>query len=434
MNRRNDRTVEDNVGHKTDRLTVVDELFLHRHRGLGLPSVMQGLWRTDDHVGAPLLISLHDALSHGPLGRRVVRSKVPGARPRFEPTTVTYPLRYTHDALGEGEILGWADTQAEIDLDPVRAPGWALGAAPTADGGTVVSLVCSHVLTDARGLIEAVADALAGKIDATENDRASDAHDSDLRDALRLTGRVAKGLRNVRFGRPLGSAPASPPTPPSRPVRSKARTALVDVDAAAWDDAANTAGGTPNSLFLSLTTGIARRAGIMLPLRIAVPIDKRDTATMSNGVTMTEVVADDGDTPATLRTKASAAYRTPPEGAPYGIPEEILQLMPDRVAARLARGAGERDLLCSNIGRTPPLLDTFGPHRSGGVAMRAMHPGLEKLEVSTPTKLSSYLSRNRNIYSLALVALDEDAFPDGATLRRCLDDELVARGLEPVHW
>ncbi|MEE2059810.1 hypothetical protein [Rhodococcus artemisiae] len=428
MNRRNDLPAEHTVGTRTDRLTVVDEIFLHKHRGLGLPSVMQGVWRTDDHIGAPLLISLHDALSQGPLGRRVVRSKIPGARPHFEPTTVSYPVRYTNDPLGDGDILDWADAQAEVDLDPSHAPGWALAAAPIAGGGTVVSLVCSHVLTDARGLIDAVTDALAGKGIATEDDGSSAASESDLRDALQLTGRVVRGLRNVRFGN-SGEDP-----PPPHIVRSKARTALVDVDAATWDDVAHAAGGSSNSLFLAITTGIATRAGLALPLRIAIPVDVRESGGAPNGVMITELVVDEGDTAATLRAKTSAAYHTPREAAPYGIPDEILHLMPDRVAAHLARESVERELMCSNIGRTPPLFDAFGPHPSRGVAMRAMHPGLDTLQVSTPTKLSSYLNRNRGTYSLALVALDEDAFPDTAALRRYVDDEMGARGLEPAHW
>lgn len=431
MNRRNDRTIEHTVGPETDRLTVVDEIFLHKHRGLGLPSVMQGLWRTDDHIGAPLLISLHDGLSQGPLGRRVVRSKVPGARPHFEPTTVSYPVRYTNDPLGDGEILDWADAQAEVDIDPSHAPGWALAASPIAGGGTVVSLVCSHVLTDARGLIDAVTDALAGKGIATEAGP-SDASDSDLRDALQLTGRVVKGLRSVRLGNTSGRESKSP-LPPPHIVRSKARTALVDVDAAAWDEAARDAGGSANSLFLAITTGIARRAGLALPLHIAIPVDAHEP-TVASGVTMTELVADQDDTATTLRAKASAAQHTPREAAPYGLPDEVLQLVPARVAAHLARESAERDLMCSNIGRTPPLFDAFGPHAGRGVATRAMHPGLDTLQVSTPTRLSSYLNRNRGTYSLALVALDEDAFPDTATLRRCVDEELGALGLEPVHW
>lgn len=406
-----------------NRLSVVDEIFLYRHRGLGLPTVMQGLWRTDDTVGAPLLISLHDALSQGPLGRRVVQPRVPGARPRFEPSTVSYPLRYSPEALAADGILPWADAQTEIDVDPAHAPGWSLSAANTAAGGTAVSLVCSHVLTDARGLITAVTDALAGRVQRPSDDRAS-----DLRDALRLVGRVGKGLRHVHRRR------GTDDTPPPRPVRKPPRTALIDVDADAWDSAAEAGHGTANSLFLAIVGGIARRAGIAYPLRIAVPVDTRDTGSDSNHVTMTSVVLDSDDTPATIRTKATRAYRKPRESAPYGIPDEILQLVPDRLAARLAKGAGERDLLCSNIGRAPQSLDTFGPHPTAGLAMRAMHPGLAAAPAESSTRLSAYLSRQSTRYTLALVALDEDHFPDRSSLRAYTEAEFADRGLTPQHW
>lgn len=409
-----------------DRLTVVDELFLHRHRGRGLPSVMQGLWRTDDTIGAPLLISLHDALSRGPLGRRVVLPGTPGARPRFEPTVACYPLRYGTDPIPVDDLLTWADEQADIDVDPSRHPGWALVAAPLDDGGTVVSLVCSHVLSDARGLITAVADALAGRID-TPVARSRRARAADLRDAAQLVRRVTAGLRHVRFAR----TPKAP-VPAPLPVRARPRTAIVDVDAAAWDGA--TDGGTANSLFLAVTAGIALRAGIPDPVDISVPVDARDGTTVANGVTMAAVTATADDTPASLRVKASAAYRQPRESAPHGIPEEILQLMPDRLAARLARGAGERDLLCSNIGRTPELLDTFGPHRCVGLALRAVHPGLGTVRARTATRLSAYLCRHRDVYTIAFVALDEHAFPDRATLRAHIDTELAARALPAHHW
>ncbi|RIK00071.1 MAG: hypothetical protein DCC47_22565, partial [Acidobacteria bacterium] len=289
-----------------NRLSVVDEIFLYRHRGLGLPVALQGLWRTGDTVGAPLLISLHDALGRGPLGRRVVRPHVPGARPRLEPGLRSYPLRYPPEPIPTA----------------TRVEG----------GGTVVSLVCSHVLADARGLIDAVADALAERIRPSDPERVS-----DLRDAARLVRRVARGLRRARWSPTTGK----PPRP--RPIRSPARTALLDVDALAWDTAADTAGGTPNSLFLALATGVAHRAGLDWPVRIAVPVDGRTAAPglpgAGNGVTMTEVVVDASDTPASIRHHARAAYTRGREGAPHGLPDEALQLLPDRLAARLAAGA-----------------------------------------------------------------------------------------------
>ncbi|NGP05464.1 hypothetical protein G6038_08175, partial [Rhodococcus sp. 14C212] len=225
-----------------------------------------------------------------------------------------------------------------------------------------------------------------------------------------------------------------------RPIRSPARTALLDVDATAWDAAADAAGGTPNSLFLALAAGIAHRAGLDWPLRIAVPVDGRTAAPglpddgAGNDVTMTEVVVDASDTPASLRHRARDAYIRRREGAPHGLPDEVLQLLPDRLAARLAAGAGERDLLCSNIGPLPPVLDGFGPHRTTGVATRVVHPGLATARASTSTRLAAYLCRQGDRYTLALVALDDEHFPTRAALRADTDAGLAAHGLHGRHW
>src|SRR5690606_34834977 len=128
------------------RLTVVDEIFLRTHRGLGTPIALQGLWRTSDRVEVELLEDLHARLRRGPLGRRVVRARVPGARRSWRPTVRAHPLDL-HGEIAASDVLGWADTLG-ADLDPEYAPGWRLSSAPLDDGGTVIALTCSHVLAD----------------------------------------------------------------------------------------------------------------------------------------------------------------------------------------------------------------------------------------------------------------------------------------------
>ena len=398
-------------------------MFLHRHKGTGLPSVMQGLWRTDETVDATLLLSLHDVLSEGPLGRRVIRSRVPGARPRFEPSTHVHPLRYPATPIPDDELLAWADAHADVNVDPELGPGWALAATRLTSGGTALSIVCSHVLTDARGFVRAVADALADRPRRPDPRRGS-----DLRDALQLVRRVGRGLRRMKY------TPRAEKPPAPRPVRAQPRTALVDVDAESWQKLAAAEEGTPNALLLAVSAGVARRARIPFPLRISIPVDDRGEGTVSNGVSMVGISVDDGDTVATIRSHAAHAYSQPREGAPHNMPAEILQLLPDRFAARLSRGAGERDLLCSNIGAVPRELTSLGPYRTTGIAMRAMHPGLGTRPARTATRLSVYACHTDEWYTLAFVALDEEHFPDTATLRTYVRAELTARGLEPRSW
>lgn len=406
-----------------NRLSVVDEMFLHRHKGTGLPSVMQGLWRTDETVDATLLLSLHDVLSEGPLGRRVVRPRVPGARPRFEPNTHVHPLRYPATPIPDDELLAWADEHANVDVDPELGPGWAVAATRLTSGGTALSIVCSHVLTDARGFVRAVADALADRPRRPDPGRRS-----DLRDAMQLFRKVGSGLRRVKYT-PRTEKPPAPQTVHSRP-----RTALVDVDAAQWKAVAAAEDGSPNALLLAVSAGVARRARIPFPVRISVPVDDRKEGTVSNGVSMVGITVDDGDTLASIRARAAHAYSQPREGAPHNMPAEILQLLPDRIAARVTRGAGERDLLCSNIGVVPRELTTLGPYRTTGIAMRAMHPGLDTRPARTTTRLSVYACHTDERYTLAFVALDEERFPDTATLRTYVRAELAGRGLEPHFW
>ncbi len=398
-------------------------MFLHRHKGTGLPSVMQGLWRTDETVDATLLLSLHDVLSEGPLGRRVVRPRLPGARPRFEPSTHVYPLRYPPTPIPDDELLRWADEHANVSVDPELGPGWALAAAHLTGGGTALSIVCSHVLTDARGFVRAVADALADRPRRPDPRR-----NSDLRDAMQLIRRVGRGLRGARY------TPRPEKPPASRTVRMPPRTVVFDIESAVWNRVAKAADGTPNALLLAVSTGVARRAGLAFPLRISIPVDDRGGGTVSNGVSMVGISLDEGDTVAEIRARASQAYARPREGAPHNMPAEILQLLPDRFAARVSQGAGERDLLCSNIGRVPTELTTLGPYRATGIAMRAMHPGLDVHPARTATRLSVYSCHTDQRYTLAFVALDEEHFPDRSTLHAHVRTELSERGLEPRSW
>jgi hypothetical protein len=91
--------------------------------------------------------------------------------------------------------------------------------------------------------------------------------------------------------------------------------------------------------------------------------------------------------------------------SPGGLPEELLQVIPDRLAHALSKGAGERDILCSNIGTLPSSLFTLGPHHCTGVAARAIHPALTANRLPR-TRLSGYLCRIADDYILSLVGLD----------------------------
>lgn len=418
---------------------MVDEIFLRRHHGYGLPIVMQGLWRSADAVDVRVLEAVHEALSRGALGRRVVRPRVPGARMRWEASTATHPLRYeTHPV---EDVVTWADARADVDVDPEYGPAWALSAAPTPDGGTAISLVCSHVVADARGLVSAAAAALTG-----ESPAPAPARTSDVSDAARTVGGVLIDGTTASLGlvfsahrrrelREFREAAAADRRPDSTHVTTGTVSAILDVDTAAWDATAAAGGGTANSLFISLVTAVADAAGVPMPLHISVPVDTRASHTVDNAMVITEVVASPDDSLSDIRRLSREAFARPPMGAPSGFPEEIAQILPDGIANRLTVGAGERDALCSNIGRLPRSLTSLGPYRTTGVATRAMHPGLSAdRPASTTTRLSGYLCSTDDIYTLSLVGVDPQHFGDPGRLRDLAVAELAKRGLAARPW
>ncbi|WP_336084365.1 hypothetical protein [Nocardia sp. SSK8] len=425
-----------------DRLTVVDEIFLRTHRDLGTPIALQGLWRIPDPMSPTLLSAIHDQLRTGPLGRRVLRPRVPGARRAWRPNTRAHPLDlhgfpppadiHTNPGLDhplrEDAILPWADTLG-TGLDPEYGPGWRLSAARLHDGGTVVALTCSHALADARGLIHAVAAAL--------DDLTTDATTGDpLRQSMRSSGRsdwadawsqwstvITGTARALRQGIPKPPAAAAPDHLPGRAVHGT----LLTFDAAEWDSIAAESGGTPNSLFIHLVANILWENGFPHPVITAsLPVDTRDEPRVDNDLAVTAIDIVRTDTPATLRAKARDAYLRRMT-SPAGLPEEILQVIPDRWAHALSKGAGERDILCSNIGTLPDTLRTVGPHHCDRVAARAIHPNLRDFP---RTQLSGYLSRLADTYTLALVSLS--AHPE--TLADAISRACHTTGPTPNHW
>ncbi|MEU4316374.1 hypothetical protein [Nocardia sp. NPDC024068] len=461
------------------RLSVVDEIFLRTHRGMGTPIALQGLWRTGDPVAPAELHRLHEALRGGPLGRRVERSRVPGARAQWRRNESAHPIGFAPAPLAPAEVVRWAETLGE-DLDPAREPGWRLAAAPVTDGGTVVALTCSHVLADARGLIIAAEQALAvltggrgepdrapvaGPDPTSVADRAGGAEQgreqsaeptggpvagllqSDWADAAWVWGRVLRGtsraaVQGVRgashaAGRGNGAPDLSDTNLSNLPAAGTSNLPvsglILRCSAAEWERIAAESGGTANSLFIWLVAQTLWAAGFPRDrIAASLPVDTRDEPRVDNDLAVTEIVLRPTDGPAAIRAKSRAAYEYR-MSSPAGLPEEFLHLVPDRVAYRLSRGAGERDILCSNIGVIPPALHMFGTHECTGVATRAIHPGLT-YGGRPRTRLSGYLCRYRDDYILTLAGLYPERVADSGALHRFVTGIAARAGLPLAPW
>ncbi|GAB2721378.1 hypothetical protein GCM10027089_51620 [Nocardia thraciensis] len=393
---------------------------------MGTPIALQGLWRTADQVEPKVLERVHSALRSGPLGRRVVRPRLPGARPYWRANDRAHPLRIAELPIPQAGLLDWADAQG-FDLDPEFGPGWRLAAARVDGGGSIVSLTCSHALADGRGLVTAVDLALTGVVP-----EAGAAH-SDWADARHQWSTVLGGTaRALRHG-----VPKRPQAPEARVATGLSEHAtygaVLQIPAADWDLVGAGRGGTANTLFVHLVANMLWDSGFPgSSIAASLPVDTRDEPRVDNDMAMTEVVVTRADNPATLREKCRAAYEHRMSG-PEGLPEELLQVLPERVAYTLSRGAGERDILCSNIGPLPAALTRLGPHRCTGVATRAIHPGLRPTELPR-TRLSAYLSRSGHTYTLALVGLDPDRIGSAAALTDLATTALERLDLPHTRW
>ncbi|MGQ4616643.1 hypothetical protein [Nocardia sp. R7R-8] len=411
------------------RLSVVDEIFLRSHRGLGTPIALQGLWRTADRVDPALLERVHAALRTGPLGRRVVRPRVPGARRAWRPNVRAYPIERAQDVVPVGELLDWADAQG-AGLDPEYGPGWRLSTAALDDGGSVVSLVCSHALADGRALVLAVDDALGG---ARMRPTDTAGRDSDWSDALRQWSIVLRGTAAaLRHGIPRQTAAPSRDARP-RGADNTTHSAILQCPAAEWERVAARDGGTANSLFIHLVATVLRDSGFPgETIEASLPVDTRAEPRVDNDLAMTRIAITRAETPATIRALARSAYEHR-MSAPNGMPEELLQVIPDRWAYALSKGAGERDILCSNIGTLPASLLELGPHRCTGVAARAIHPGLTTARLPR-TRLSGYLCRIGDDYVLSLVSLDPERIVSAGALRELALRAVRSVGLPADAW
>ncbi|MFI5780532.1 hypothetical protein [Nocardia sp. NPDC051570] len=406
------------------RLSVVDEIFLRTHRGMGTPIALQGLWRTAGPVEPELLRQVHSALRVGPLGRRVVRGRVPGARRYWRNNDRAHPLRIEQRPLPMDELWQWADAQG-AELDPEFGPGWRLSAARLTDRSSVVSLTCSHALADGRGLVIAVDRALRGA-----SDTEALVVQSDWADARRQWSTVLSGtLGALRHGIP--SRPAT--SAPREDSDATTHSAVLQIPAADWELTAAARSGTPNSLFVYAVAQMLWDSGFgESTITASIPVDTRGEPRVDNDMAMTEIAVTRSDTPDTIREKCRAAYEHRMT-SPGGLPEEILQVLPDRWAHALSRGAGERDILCSNIGALPASLSQLGPHRCTGVAARAIHPGLSPAHLPR-TRLSAYLSRTAHSYTLALVSLDPARIRSHTALRDLGLDVLGDLDLPANPW
>ena len=430
---------------RANRLTYDDDLFLRSRRVLGVPLVNQTVWRFPEPVDINRLEALHQRLSAGRLDRVAVGPRVPGARPHWVRSGVSAPLVVDTVPVADDGVLAWADDATRLPLDPVAGPTWALRAAPTTGGGSVLSYLTSHVVADGGAHLAALSAAARGAAEPRlpRDDVGPVRRRDDARDAAHQLRRSVRGAttawQRARTPRPPLEGQRSADTPPRAPAPGDdaaydVPTAVIDCSAADWERAAAAEGGTSNSLLVALGVEVLLglgRAEAGRPVRVAVPVDLRTgsedlRANATAGVSVavaTRLVGGVGRAAGLEQVRAATRreLRARSEGTrhdPLEPWQPLLQMVPDRAVARLARDQSAPLCLCSNLGELDEDYRAPLGVRPMSVAMRSVTPGATRGQLRrTRGGISAWWSRHGERATLSVV---------------CLDPELPAERLTPL--
>lgn len=236
-------------------------------------------------------------------GRRLVEALLPGAPPHWRADPRPPEVDLAPATVPAADQDRWLGREISQPLDPVHGPAWRVVAAATSDGAGLLLLVAHHAYANGSELVAAVR--AAGRHDPTSALPPAPAAPSLRRPALTtsaadVAGRAARSLRGTgRLGRELVTVPwARGPLGGDLAAVRDALLALADhrsrrlaprtdapviglvatIDAAAWDAAAATHGGTGNSLQIAIAANLVRHARLARgdteddPVRVRVPM------------------------------------------------------------------------------------------------------------------------------------------------------------------
>lgn len=443
-----------------NRLTADDDLFLKLHSLYGNALVNQLAWRFDEPLPHPVLTRLHAHLAQGFLARRVHPARLPFARPYWLPATDSLPLDLDTAPVAEDDVLDWFFDRGRVDFDPATGRVWQLSAAPTASGGTLVSLVTSHVVSDGGAVLFAVGDALARLAAHEQPDRATSSGHlvgtaprnplrANLSDAAGQTRAIKRGIRAAIASRTV-TEPARNPRPPLPELPHPARWAPADlvaqIDLDQWEAVARRHHGTTNGLLIAVGAGLLGRTGrvgdaaeirVDVPHSLRVPGDPRANATTGLPIALTYRAGEPIDL-AVVRTavkQAATAYRDPATTPALQHLQPLQMVLPQAVLRWFARTAKAPECLCTNLGESALGVADFAGHRATAVLMRpvvcANDPAMfRRVEVGVNLSFST----DGHTVTLAVTGADPDRFPTRASLREQLTAELASWGLRPHYW
>ncbi|MEK8072218.1 hypothetical protein [Rhodococcoides navarretei] len=460
-----------------ERLTYDDDLFLRMECVLGVPVVNQIVWKFDGAVALDALESMWRMLAAGPIDRSVRRTRMPGARDSWTAARRSADPVAIGSSIDRTAVDRWIEDEAAVTLDPIGGPAWRLSATSVDGGGTIVSLVGSHVVGDGGALTSAAAAALAGRAvpddfvrvglddDSASSMALSGADVSDglgrigasLSGAARAIGRTAVETARARFTASAGRSNAAPDSTSADPDRPRVlvapengawvpSTVVVDCLSSQWSAAAASKGGSSNSLLVAVVLGILTGSGRITTedrVRVALPVSTRTTGDRrANATSGVSIHVDAGgaylDDLGAIRASSKQAFRTQADRTvttTFELLKPLMQLLPDAIVAKLAASGSAPLCLCSNLGARGAALRTIGGVDATAVAMRSITQNTDvDLLRRTGGGVSAWWNESGERATLCVTGLDPDRFPSKEHLRGLVEAEFERWGLTPEFW
>ncbi len=436
------------------------------HHGIGNPVFNQFLWRFDTSLSGVELDKLHGNLARGLLSRAVIAPVLPTARHRWIASSTSLPVDHGVEVVDAGAVLGWAEQRITDRVDPERGVGWQLASAPLSDGGTVVSLVCSHMVADGSAMVAAIRQAHresapVAAADLGTRPSIASALVDDVGDTVAQTTPIAKWcVKKVvdAFSRASASTPPkSAPVPRRRAVGTSATTddrpwrppyVVVEISAEQWHDTAAEYGGTSNSLFIAVMTALSEALGRAVPgdeLRWSLPYSERDLDDLdSNSTKIIPVrvpVSEPGDRDlAGVRKASKVAFtefgaRQASGVSVEPIPLPLIQMLPDAIVARLPMPSDGAEGLCSNLGHLPDDFVSIGGVRARSVAARATFAGADAASArALGGGSTAWASETDDTVTITVHGMDPDRMARDEDVRAAMDDVLGRWNLTGRFW
>jgi diacylglycerol O-acyltransferase len=365
---------------------------------VGGTCLLQCVWVYNRGIDIDGLRQFYDHLQRGRLSRRIERSPLRFGRHRWVSPNGSPGIELVASPRPREEFDSWLDEQAETPLDPEHGPGWHLAALPFSSGGTGVSLLISHCLTDGVGLCEALADAACGRDDlvswpAAGSRRRWQAVRDDVRQTVRdapAIGRAVVAAARVATRRRGNAESATRPPVLSagaeEPITLPRVTIFVDADE--WDARAHSLGGTSNALLVGLAARLAQRRGRASAdgsVVVRMPVNQRaEGDTRANAVTNVDVTVDPSSATTDLREIRAAIKRAlvrhrqaPDEELAAMAIVPLLALVPERFLLRVG-GGNATGVVSSNLGVVKPAASRPDGTDADRFAMRWLYQGITK--------------------------------------------------------